>query len=409
MQVEPESRPQLIVETTNPRSTLHGDTVPACGTCAIVLKPVARFGRLEDPVLLRDIPVVERDGSGGYYATVVGHDDHEVIHYGPTGEVVGTIGSYGSGPGEFRTVWDIRLGSGDSLLVVHDNSISLFAPGGKAVHTVAFTPPISAFPDIVAFSEGSVVLAEQHLGNGPDTLNLPLHEYLRSGAFHRAFGPRGIMGEYMTKHGLMVGKRRAAWAGVTFWLMEEVGYRFANVDMDGRILRQIAIRPPREWQLYMATVTTVSELEDSLGTDPRSRASRRPSRAATEPLPTVLRPARKPPTIVSDMAVLNDTLLMVVIHTAATDWQNVSVPLDTTRLTEGGSPVHAVPGYRQRLTDTILDIVHIESGLLTVRSRLEGAFHSMGDGMLYRVSVDRVGVVGVETFALELRGPVPDA
>jgi hypothetical protein len=398
----------VVVTNESPLTTFYVDTTPACPLCEIRLTTIGQFGSRHDTILLRGLPVVVIDSRGRFYAAVPGASDHELIAFDSTGSVLGAIGGYGEGPGEFRVIWDLLVGRGDSLYVLHDNRVSVFGPLGELARSVSFDPPIASGASFVGIRDGRFLLTEDYRPGGADSLGLPLHEYDEQGAYVRAFGPRGLMGDYSWKHGMGFGKRRATLVrDGAVWLKDDPGYWLEKVGERGETLRVIGVNPPARWGMRMASARTIQHLEDSLGTDPWSRASRnRAVRNRTEPLPTVRRATRQPATFPIDIGLLDPgPLLIVVLHTAAADWRAASVRLDTTRLTEEGFPTDAVPGYSQRLHDSIIDIIDPSTGQVIARTRVPGTLHVSGDRLLYRINVTEHGIVGAEMFTLKLYRP----
>jgi hypothetical protein len=134
---------QRVVTRTGPEGrivTIDTDTVPECAACVVTTPARARLGRLEDPVLLRNIPIIESDSRGNFFAAVAGARDHDIIMYDPDGNVVRTVGRFGSGPGEFRIVWDLYIDRHDTLYVGHDSRLSVFDSAGAFVRGVRLVP-----------------------------------------------------------------------------------------------------------------------------------------------------------------------------------------------------------------------------------------------------------------------------
>lgn len=98
---------------------------------AIALEPVVAFGDIGDPVLLDDSPTglrtLARDSRGRYFAPSFRRQ--QVVVFDSTGHFLGTLGSSGGGPGEFRgLVTNIMIHAHDSVFVVASRQVSVFDP-----------------------------------------------------------------------------------------------------------------------------------------------------------------------------------------------------------------------------------------------------------------------------------------
>jgi hypothetical protein len=70
-----------VTAATAPEPEIHvfERLSPVCEACAIHMDPLGEFGNLDDEVLLRVLPRVERDGRGRFLAWVPSARDHEMI------------------------------------------------------------------------------------------------------------------------------------------------------------------------------------------------------------------------------------------------------------------------------------------------------------------------------------------
>lgn len=215
-----------------PRMTIQEDTVPACGYCELVLEPIGGFGQMNDPVLLRSYPRVDRDSRGRFYATVPAMRDHEIIVYSSSGATLGMVGRYGDGPGEFTTLWDLFVGPGDTLWVGHDAAVTLFDPDGAYARRLSLTPPPRS-PElnrIVTPYDGGVLLTEYRRG---DISGRPVHQYDREGQYVQGFGPADIGQRHELDRGALMSTfpRVAAWdVQGTIWLAGP-GYRIEGIGL----------------------------------------------------------------------------------------------------------------------------------------------------------------------------------
>src|SRR5262245_55743245 len=245
-------------------ATVFEDTVPNCTGCTLSLEKLGEFGSIDDRILLRGFPIVERDRRGRLYAAVPVLDDHEVVRYGAEGEVIGVTGSYGDGPGQMRIVWDIVSGRGDTLFIAHDATLSAFDSSGGFVSSVRFEPPpvFPAMNRVVAITDSLIVTTEYRSG---DPRGHPLHVYGRDGRYLSSIGPPSLDQEF----GLSEGTINATFPRIAspdathgwIWLAGP-GYRLEAIDLGGRTRRVIGVRAPIDWstELFM----TLSEYEKQM-------------------------------------------------------------------------------------------------------------------------------------------------
>ncbi|HUF50259.1 MAG TPA: hypothetical protein VMN60_05465, partial [Longimicrobiales bacterium] len=112
--------------------------------------------------------------------------------------------------------------------------------------------------------------------------------------------------------------------------------------------------------------------------------------------------SQKPRTIVSAVRVLTSDLLIVLIHVPSENWQDAVARYDTTRVFEGRATI--LPGYRQQLHDTMIDVIDVRTGSVLARARTAGRAVLTSDGTLYKSTVSDEGVIRVEAYEIVFRG-----
>lgn len=395
--------------------TVH-DGGPSCPDCELRLHPLGSFGRIEDRVLLRNVPTVEHDSRGRFYATVREARDHELVLYDPNGDIVREIGRYGRGPGEFNSIDDVIVGAGDSIWILHDrNMFSVFDSAGAVARTNRLEYPDGAkAPAFVGVGSERMVLTHQF---GLDSLARPLHVYTTTGQYLGGHGPKPLGAKLLEPWLASSGTRwlsglagAVAWdrAGIAWLTVVNGGYRFERLDLSSpngtgqsrelEDTRVIGVRLPdslRGPELYM----TAEEYElhhraESMGPAPAS--SQRRSRESIPPAerPMEIRPSTPGRTVVKAATILTNGLLVVLLRTAAVNWQEAVM-----RYRPDGFTTE--PGYEQKRFDTIIDVIDIASGSVLTRTRLAGDVRVTSGGMLYRPLVSDEGVISFEAFELE--------
>jgi hypothetical protein len=360
-------------------TTVYQDTLPSCGSCEIELVPVGSFGRVEDEVLLVDIPVrVQRDSRGRFYAVAVGWT-LEVIVYEPDGSIVRTVGRQGEGPGEFRhTVTDLLIGPGDSLFVAHDGlRLSVFDSSGTAASTrLLDTGASNARMLLVEASDDEVVLSFAPPHSAEELQLHPLHAFDRDGTLVRSFGPVGVE---PLQHARLLPERPIRTGGPwwtssapdgALWVWSASNYRLERIGRASGVDRVIGVVNPDAWhgQLTMSFV-------DEEGTMMRQMLT------------------------VSGFHQFREDLGVAVLSVASPGWEQLELrrhprfPADLL-----ASDVH------QELRDSVIDIIHIPTGEVLARKRIPEPSYLTSDGTLYSVTVSELGVIQVQAFEVELVG-----
>lgn len=136
---------QSVVCAQQP-ATISVTAEPTCRTCAIELTRVVTLGRATDSVLLGQVVgVVAVNSRGEYFAPASA--GFQVAVYDSLGRLTRAIGKRGPGPGEFRTISDIRVGTGDSLLVADSrNNLQLFTADLRYGRTIRIPNPSRLLP-----------------------------------------------------------------------------------------------------------------------------------------------------------------------------------------------------------------------------------------------------------------------
>lgn len=141
--VTPECRGQAPIERVIPDP-------PACGSCAIRIRPVAQLGSLHDSLSAGLFAVVARDAEGRFYVGPA-RGFGEILVFTPDGRFLRTLGRSGEGPGEFSTsIARIDVWRGNTLIVLDRNlrRLSALTRDGELVATLSlpFHPPMDFWP-----------------------------------------------------------------------------------------------------------------------------------------------------------------------------------------------------------------------------------------------------------------------
>jgi hypothetical protein len=356
------------------------DTVPSCRTCAIAFHGITAYGSNRDLILLRRKPHLVALRSGTLVAYVPNEKAQEIIAYNSQARGV-PIGSIGGGPGEYTVVHGVAA-YGDSLVVAHDaNRLTVYDANGGLLRTLSL--PLVVRGPVVADSKSMVVVGSRGVTargreRSPDFhIISPRGEVLSSG------GPSPVMFSSHADWLLADGPDGRVWAA------ERAGnYRLAQIDSTGRTVHTIVRSSPEVWNVAaFATRASVDSVVALYGRRDMTRALM--SRPRHSPIP--------PTTSISGIHQTGDTL-WVSLHVAAEDWR--TVPLEY-----AGYDVEPSESSQERLYDTVVEVLELQSGRLIARGALPGTGQLLNDGSFARVSYDEDGIVRVEHYQVRLLYP----
>jgi hypothetical protein len=395
-----DSAPVQVLSESDPRMTLYTDTLPSCPSCEVHLDPIAVLGHVEDPVLLRDFPIVVRDGRGRFHATVRNARDHEVIVYDTDGSVLRTIGRGGDGPGEFRSVADLYIDANDTLYLAHadDGRVSLFDSAGVFQRSFRLDPmPTPPYNRIVGLWNGGLLLNAYYSPSRLSVSSDPLHRFSPDGERVRAFGPDDLLDEYSAEQGRRASPFRISALGSdqSIWLAlgNDYGghrYRFERLDAAGELRQVVGVLAPPSWNQLRMAMTREEAEQDQREDPPRARP------ASHDPTPALL--TSKPYARVCCMAPLEPGLLLVANWVAAPDWSDVEITWSPLRL--GEKRQQRTPDVDLRLTHTVLDVISVESGEVLARLRRPGVATLTRDGTLLDRAVSPEGILQLHAYAV---------
>jgi hypothetical protein len=92
-------------------------TTPNCATCTLEVGSPIVLGSEADKAIPRRVPDLLRDSRGNHYETFNGWDQQPILRYDSTGRLLGILGGYGGGPGEYEMTFGVFVGPGDSMHV----------------------------------------------------------------------------------------------------------------------------------------------------------------------------------------------------------------------------------------------------------------------------------------------------
>jgi hypothetical protein len=398
-----------VTAATAPEPEIHvfERLSPVCEACAIHMDPLGEFGNLDDEVLLRGLPRVERDGRGRFLAWVPSARDHEIIVYDRGGGVEGTVGAYGQGPGEFTAVAHLLVGPGDTIFVAHEDRVSMFDADRRLAGTLRLSRG-SESDDLAVLSraiagvlDDGFVFAENRSGGSYQ----PLQFYDRSGSYVRSFGPPFLGARLVAGRPVASGEARSAMAASdAFWVVRsEGGYHLGEARRDGGEVRAIGVRAPEEWNL-LELVMTREHFERMVGQltrpgDPVRRGGDRPETPGSDEFRAPVRPQG----VVRSLAELRPGLLAVAIHVPSGKWEEARAT--RAEAASGRDNLPSQPAFRVQLYDTVIDVIDTERAVVVARRNVPGLGHLTSDATFYTTHVDEVsGVISFRAWELDVEG-----
>jgi len=346
------ARVTLLVVLANPGATLLAQplrtvAVPSkvsCEKCDVVLRDEVTLGT--GSALLGILSgAVAHDRAGRFFASTF--DMNSVAVYDSLGKQVAKFGRDGAGPGEFRSVVDIKIGAADSLWI---------GDLGRRV---------SVFSSSLVFARSFT-----YSGDFSRAVLLPTGGFL-------AESKRGTLAEYSRD-----GKEDSA-RPVSAALEHARDPRCRNCDV--RSLSS-SRRPGKFWS-WVRNRYEIEELD--LGAEVQRRYVRQvpwfePWTAEAEliPLPRV-------------SGVREDSVgrLWVVIHVPDARWEPSTGPTSLTSAAD-----------YDRLYDSIIEVIDLQTGWLITSKRLPAMLALMQDGLAFTLRDDMDGRIVIDVWSLRLLG-----
>jgi len=132
------------------------DPRATCPECRIVLHHVASIGRLEDAASIGPASRLAIDHRGRYLLGPT-FTMGEVAVYSPSGDLIGSIGRSGRGPGELGTPRYVAATRGDSVVVMDRTALNMFTAGGTFVRGRLLPSGVQSF-SFLLLDDGRVLV-----------------------------------------------------------------------------------------------------------------------------------------------------------------------------------------------------------------------------------------------------------
>jgi len=337
----------------------------ACPRCTIRVESMMTIGRDDDRLPSRPY-VIRRDSRGRFFVVTPETSPSVPIAFNSQGRYLREIGREGAGPNEFRDAIALDVTLADTLYVFDRGNarLTVLDPGLREVRTAPIPPSTNA---AIVLATGAVVL-NAAVGDS-ERIGHPYHRFDAIGNY------RGFFGADPDEP-----VRPGDIAGAVRWLTPAHGNQF--------------------WSLRYARSYTM-ELWDASGTLVR-RYTRDADWFARYDRAKNLAPGNPPQS--RGMGVWFDQrtgLLWTIVHVADPQWRDGAGPL---RRADGGEymPIHD----RQRVYDTIVEVIDVNAGRVLARRRFDGTVDiPIGAGLFAGVRETAEGAPYLELWRFTLVVP----
>ena len=241
------------------QSTRELSAEPTCRRCTIEITTVAILGNPSDSIILGATSASVAMTSRGRFL-VPAASAFQVAVYDSAGRFVGAFGRRGPGPGELRSVSDIRIGPGDSVFVADmRNGVQVFGPDLNYARAVRIPNP-GSFATALLLPSGEIVqqtggsILSVIAADGTARESIPLSTIPTSPACPSCRNNRWLTAARTPGH---------------FWTTVADRYAIQEIDREGTVHRTLTRRPswfpPRKPAAPAAPGTSRSAPLASLG------------------------------------------------------------------------------------------------------------------------------------------------
>jgi hypothetical protein len=155
-----------------------------CRSCNIKVSVSAKLTAPSSTDEIGRLSSLARRSDGTY--VVSSNLGTSIMLFSPTGAFVRAYGRKGDGPGEFRKISQLHVGTADTLFVVDVRRIHVFSP---QLHHVRTVPVSGTVLNLDHRRDGRLVVAMDL--TTPDAIGYPLHVLTPTGSVIRSYGHSG--------------------------------------------------------------------------------------------------------------------------------------------------------------------------------------------------------------------------
>ncbi|HEU4630222.1 MAG TPA: hypothetical protein VFS08_10800 [Gemmatimonadaceae bacterium] len=215
------------------------ESSPSCPRCSLEVTRIATLGAAEDPSGLFHAFDLDHDGRGRFIAAPA-DDRSQFLPYDARGRLIRVVGRSGEGPGEFRGIFRVTVGPGDTLHVFDDGLArwTVLSPDLKLARTTRL--PLVPQRAVLLRSDRLVVRASIPTR---ELAGLPLHLVGPDGRVVRSFGATDpeIRRDRRAASSRVIGRADDA----SVWSAYVDRYRIERWGIDGRL--QLALTRQADW------------------------------------------------------------------------------------------------------------------------------------------------------------------
>ncbi|MBL0180394.1 MAG: hypothetical protein IPP98_14955 [Gemmatimonadetes bacterium] len=361
-----------------PRSLIRLEA-GTCPVCTVTLERVAVIGKATDKELAPEHANAVMLADGGF-AVSDNMAKQPILRYDRTGKLLGTIGTMGDGPGEYRGILSLARARGDSLSLLSYDRLTTIAVTSGHGRSDPLPQGTQSFEHIV-LTDGRALLNIMNAAERRFVLLTPKAQLIsRFGPVPTkiVIGNQGgrVAGDpYSNWVALAASPSSGAWAGSA-----QYSHHLQKVGPDGKVLLDVARRP--SWfQPY--TYAEMVEKSQRLG------ELRTPT----------------PPTL-TGIGVTGYGLLFAIFRVADAKWKaDPKAPPPSPPAQEYRGENLVPTGGIERYVDAILEVYRESDGAFLGSWRSDALLGSMlPNGLLWMRSQDADGVVSYTVYRVNVTG-----
>lgn len=351
----------LLTLTQSQSTTLTISNEASCSGCDIIVRRTMRLGQSDGDGAFASRPyVVARDSRGRFYVVTPETSGEVPFVFDSRGRFVQRLGRVGDGPGEYRNPISIMVRR-DSVYVLdrQQGRLTVLAPSWR--YARSFQGPPGAWSAIALDSGGFVINGRV---KNAQRIGIPYHRFDATGNYLGSFGSRNERidprNNTIDNWWLTPGSHNSFWA-----VPYSHRYVIDHWSADGQLLRSLERRVP--WFPRFDSLWNIT-------------------------------PEQPPYPIMMGSWSDDQGLVWVLVGIGDRDWAR---GLGTRQRGEGGG-VYYKHEDRQKIYDTLVEIIDPATGQLVTSRRLDGTLDVViGSGLVGGVRETEDGVF-LDVFAISL-------
>lgn len=350
-----------------------------CPTCSVALELVATIGNATDAELIPDWARLTSLADGGFVVATI-RSKVPLLRYDRRGAFIGTLGTLGDGPGEFRWPQSVVRARGDSISIMGQGRLTTISTLSGRGRSEPVAPNLTGYFHAV-LGDGSVIINVNALHQVAFAALTP------GSSLKKQFGPAQPLVVLPHQNGRTTGDDYSNLVALApsrtdgFWAASQwYDHHLQKLSGDGAVLADIR-RHPAWFPPY-----TYADIDEKLYRLGELRAPR-------------------PPTV-SGVGVDSAGHVFVVSRVADAHWQkDPNAPAPPPPSKQYDVPVTKLDptGGIDRYVDGILEVYDDKSGVFLGSWRSDSPLGSLTqNGLLYNQAQDADGITTIKVYRLRI-------